>query len=663
MTPSPVLKRTAPVSEIAATVQRVGPRPVLLTRHATHHLTRRVAHRRLRRNYDRRIAAVSPVARLRPWPLDLARSEQLPESLRQAGEQLVAEADEVAIGRVDILGSGPAEIGRDVDWHRDFKSGYRWPESFFLDIEVTRLDDDSDAKVPWDLSRSHHMLTLARAARLTGEERYAREVERQLTSWLTANPPGVGINWAQPMEIALRAVAWVWVLRTLEPAFPLEASLRQRVLASLQSHGRHVSMTLEGTPYLRSNHYLSDILGLLILGAVLEGDPRGSRWMGYARRAFEREMQTQVLDDGMGFEASVGYHGLALEMFLLAWLTAAWRGGALSNRYESRLKRMLTASRVLRHPDGRVPLFGDVDNGRVLPGSFARPASHDAILGLGAAILGLDRPVDAEPSPEVAWTLGVTAWKELATRPLDQSTLPRSLPHGGIYVLEQAPWRAVIRCGDVGQNGNGGHAHNDLGSYELIRGARFVVDPGNYAYTFDPSARNAFRSTRAHNTVMIDGEEINPLPAQLFRLPQFAHPAVNEWRAEPPQLLDIEHDGYRRLAGAPRHRRRFDLAADGTELTITDIVDGSGTHRLESNIHLAPDVDVEIVAPGEFKLRHPSGEQITARLAGDRVTSAVRDDWVSPQYGTRQRSKVLVAERHGRLPARIEHSFGQAEGR
>ena len=72
-------------------------------------------------------------------------------------------ADLVKSGMSVGLGSGSTAIGPDVDWHRDFKSDYRWPASFFMDVEVTRLDDDSDAKVPWDLSRSHHLLTLARA--------------------------------------------------------------------------------------------------------------------------------------------------------------------------------------------------------------------------------------------------------------------------------------------------------------------------------------------------------------------------------------------------------------------------------------------------------------------------------------------------------------------
>jgi uncharacterized heparinase superfamily protein len=648
------------IKQIASTYRRVGPRPVLLTRYIAHNGATRIRRHHLRHFYDARVVNVRPVARLRPWPLELGHRGSLPEALRPSADQLIAEADEVLGGQVDILGSGPIGLGQEIDWHRDFKSGYRWPEVFFMDVPVTRLDDDSDAKVAWDLSRCHHLLTLARAARLTGEERYAQGVERQLASWLAANPPGVGINWAQPMEVALRAVNWVWIVRTLEPAFPITGPLRRQVIASLQSHGRHLSRTFEGSPYLRSNHYLADILGLIVLGAVLDGERSAEKWSRHARRAFAREVRKQVLPDGMSFEASVGYHGLALEMFLLARLVAAWRGVPPARDHDAALRRMLSASQTLRHADGRVPLFGDVDSGRVLPGGFERRASHDPMLALGASVLGLDRLVDGSPSPEVAWTVGVDAWEALARRPVDAAPIPRSLPTGGIYVLQREPWRVIVRCGDVGQNGNGGHAHNDIGSYELLAGARFVVDPGNYAYTFNPEARNAFRSTGAHNTVTVDGEESNPLPAELFRLPQFAHPRVTEWTVEDSQSLRLEHDGYRRLAGAPQHRRHFELTADGSELVIVDTIVGANDHRLELSVHLAPDVEPERIGPHAFKLLHADGAHIVVRFAGDGITMEVRDGWVAPEYGVRRPAKVLVARRTGPLPSRIEHRYAQA---
>ena len=525
-----------------------------------------------------------------------------------------------------------------------------------MDVRPTRLDDSSDAKVPWDLSRSHHLLTLARVACLTGDARYSAEVEDQLTSWIGSNPPGVGINWVQPMEIALRAVNWVWIVRTLEPEFPIPHPLRQRVVSSLASHARHIRLNLEGTPYLRSNHYLSNILGLLVLGAVIGGDPAAQRWFEYARRAFEREINTQVLDDGMGFEASVAYHGLALEMFLLARYVAAWRRTPFSPRYDDRLRRMLTASRVLRHPDGRVPLFGDVDSGRVLPGSFARPPSHDALLDLGAEVLGADRYLDHIPSPEVAWTLGVVAWTRLAGAPVDGTELPDSLPHGGIYVLQRNGLRAVVRCGDVGQNGNGGHAHNDVGSYELFGRGPLVVDPGNYAYTSDPAARNAFRSTAAHNTIMIDRQEINPLPDELFRLPQVARPRVTLWNPGTRPVLVIEHDGYRRLPGKPRHQRSLELAPDGGSLAVTDRIGGSGHHHLECLVHLAPGVEVRQIAPNTFGLQR-GGEAVRVIFGGSAISVGLRDGWVAPEYGVREPTSVLVATHTGRLPAKIDHLF------
>ena len=642
----------APLRRTLHTLQRIGPRPALLVRYIGHRGLQDTRRRRLRRTYATHVAHVPPGARVRPWPIDLPRRDELPAPLQAEAVRLVSEAEDVLAGIVDILGSGPSAIGPEIDWHRDFKSGYRWPEKFFMDVVVTRLTDDSDAKVPWDLSRSHHLLALARAQRLTGDDRFGREVERQLASWLDANPPGVGINWVQPMEIAIRAVNWIWTLRTLESAFELDAGLRARVIASLQSHGRHVAATLEGTPLLRSNHYLANVLGLLVLGAAIEGDPAAARWYRTGRRAFEREIRSQVLADGMSFESSVGYHGLVLEMFLLARLAATWRGQPFSRAYDDRLARMLVASRALRHPDGRVPLIGDVDSGRILPASFARPASHDPQLSLGAAMLGLARPFDGPPDPEVAWTLGVGAWQQVEARAVDDRPATVAFPAAGVYVLERQGLRAVVRCGGVGQNGNGGHAHNDIGSYELYVGVPVVVDPGNYAYTFDPVERNAFRSVEAHNTVSVDGEEPNPFPPDLFRLPQQATPRVLSWDPGTPTLL-VDHDGYRRLPGEPRHERRLTVDPGGQSLVVEDRITGTGFHEVRCYVHLGHDVEAAKTGEHTVSLTTAAGE-MQLKFDGD-LAVELRAGWVAPEYGRRDPAQVVVACWSGTLPTEFAH--------
>ena len=50
--------------------------------------------------------------------------------------------------RFDLLGSGPAELGPRIDWHRDFKQGRRWPLVHHTRIR-TSYGDGSDIKVPW----------------------------------------------------------------------------------------------------------------------------------------------------------------------------------------------------------------------------------------------------------------------------------------------------------------------------------------------------------------------------------------------------------------------------------------------------------------------------------------------------------------------------------
>jgi hypothetical protein len=642
---------------VMAKLRQIGPDPVLLARYALHHSKTRRDLRRLRRDYERTIAAPACVAQLRIPPLDVPRVDELPEPLVPAATRLRAEADDLLAHRFDLLGSGPVALGEEIDWHRDFKSGYRWPRDFYQDVVPTRLDDSSDAKVPWELSRSHHLLSLARAACLFEDERYATELERQLRSWLDENPPGYGINWTNPMEVALRAVNWIWAVRTLEASRPLAPDLRSRLAGALHVHARHIAANLEGTPYLRSNHYLSDILGLLALGATLDGDPTAHRFFVKAHRAFEREIKNQVHDDGIGFEASLPYHGLALEIFLLARVISTWNGRPLSAAYDRRLAAMLATSRALRAPDGRIPQIGDGDSGRVLPAGFEREPTFDHLLWLGAAILDGSRPDDGWPHEEVAWTLGLEAWNQVQSLPLALEEKSQPFPLGGFFVMRGGSTHVVVRCGDVGQNGNGGHSHNDVLSFDLWHGVPVVVDSGTYVYTSDPAARNTFRSTASHNTVSVDRAEINPIVERdLFKLDQFARPRVELFEDGSDRVrLVASHDGFRRLEPPVVHRRAFSLDRGGGGLEVLDELLGEGEQRAESFLHLAPGTSVERIGDREFVLSR--GEHATTLACWGTSGVKVTEGWVSDRFGERRRATVLVADVHGPMPLRFGWRF------
>jgi len=480
------------------------------------------------------------------------------------------------------------------------------------------------------------------------------EFEAQIGAWLDANPPGRGINWVNTMEVALRSVNWVWAVRTLEVFRPVSSPLRERISVSLQAHARHIALNLEGSPYLRSNHFLADVLGLLVLGWALPTDPDSDAWFNGAHIGLEREIRLQVLPDGVGFEASTSYHGLSLELFLVAYLVGQLAGRPFSRAYRARLDQMLDVSAAVRLPNGRTPLFGDGDSGRVLPAGFDRSPSQDEILWLGSAVLGRGRPLEGRPGGAVAWTMGVSAWAELGRRPRAPEP-PRAFPAGGLYVLRGDGAQAVVRCGGVGQNGNGGHSHNDQLSYEFAGGTPLIVDSGTYAYTFDPSARNRFRGTAAHNGVMVDGAEINPIqPEDLFRLAGRAKARVEGWEDDfKLARLVASHDGYRHLEGNPIHRRTFVLEKATGRLSVADDIDGRGSHEAIARIHLAPGTEVRGRDRGGILLA-VKGENFRISWWGFREVS-IEEDFVSDRYGVREAAPVITARAGGKLPLRFGH--------
>lgn len=644
------------LNRVERLVRRVGPHPVLLGRTVWHGVSERRHQARLRSTYDQAVASPPAGARLELFELRVPPRGSLPDALSAAADRIVEEAEAALRHEVDYFGSGRVSLGEEIDWQRDFISGHRWPEDYYADVRVTSLSDASDAKVPWELSRCHHLLTLARAACLEGDERYAAELEAQLRHWIAANPPGRGINWTTSMEVALRAVNWVWAAATLEGFRPLGEETREQLTRSLQVHARHVRANLEGSPYLRGNHYLADIFGLLVIGAVVLDDPDAAGWLEFGHAQLEREIVAQTFADGVSFEASLPYHGLVLEMLLLARHVAAGAGRPLSPAYDRRLRDMLTVLRSVRHPDGRLPQLGDSDSGRVLPEGFERPPRADNLRDLGAAVL--DAPEEAHGAdPEVAWSLGVDAWERLARaeRPAE-APVRTAFSSAGIYVLSGGGAHVVARASDVGQNGTGGHAHNDMLSFELSYGAPIVVDPGTFSYTGDPAARNELRSTAAHNTVRIDGSEIHPIvPEQIFQLIQFARPSVERWEVDGSRmLLAASHDGYRRIGRGVVHRRTFELDRESGELEVRDeLIGEGGPHLAESYLHLPPGATAEKDGEGGLVIANGAA-RARLTLLGAGAELAIESGWVSDRYGVRERGPVVVLRLRATLPA----SFG-----
>ena len=593
----------------------------------------------------------------------------------------VAAADRICEHVFDLLGSGPVHLGPEIDWHRDFKSGYRWdPKTFYTDIPYGHVAG-VDVKVPWELSRGQHLPVLAQAYLFTGDERYAREAVAQIRHWLAANPRQFGVNWACPMDVAIRAVNWLWTAGLLADSGAADAEFFEQLLAGLLAHGRHLMGNLEiGPDGVTSNHYLANIVGLLYLGLCVPEFCEAKRWRAYAVRALVQEMNGQVLPDGADYESSIPYHRLVTEMFLSAALLCRHHAERLPSTFFDKLARMLDFVRAYTKPNGLAPQVGDADDGRlhVVHGYGTNdPRDHRHLLALGA--LYFDREnwwAAAGPAwPEALW-FGSTRGEGRSHPPERSISPPDSavFPHAGLYIIRDHQDYVLFNCSPVGTRGIGNHKHNDLLSLEVhLGGEDILIDPGSYLYTSDPDARNAFRSTRAHATVMVDGAEQNGfVRGGLFALHPDARPRVVSWQSgETHDRVVAEHDGYQRLMQSVNHRRSVTFERKRGRIEVVDafaqLSDGGATHEFVWTFPFAPGCAVESVADG-WSVR-TARQRVHLSLpfrdpGGDAVPIGVEhgEGWVSPRYGVREKAPLLQWRWRGEIPLAVHFTMKRISG-
>jgi uncharacterized heparinase superfamily protein len=191
-----------------------------------------------------------------------------------------------------------------------------------------------------------------------------------------------------------------------------------------------------------------------------------------------------------------------------------------------------------------------------------------------------------------------------------------------------------VRCGSVGQNGYGGHAHNDQLSFELsLNGKPLIVDPGTYVYTPLPDERNKYRSTAMHNTLALDDREQNPWPLGvrgLFELRDRCHARV---LALGKTHFVGEHCGF----GTP-HRRTLAIF----RRQIHGLDECAERQRKKIHFHLAPEAQVEFLE-ADHKVRIKNGDASISLTCGKGLLT-IRDSVYAPAYGVQCPSRVVVLE-------------------
>jgi hypothetical protein len=483
------------------------------------------------------------------------------------------------------------------------------------------------------------------------------------------------------MEVAIRAVNWLWAIALIAESADATDRWLTDVLASLICHGRHLKVNLERrTDGISTNHYLADVVGLLYLGLCLPECRDSSAWRTFAVRELEREMERQVLSDGVHYESSISYHRLVCEMFLSSALLCRHHAVPLSDAFHRKLRLMCEFVSAYTKPNGLAPQVGDGDNGRlhVLTGyGSVDPRDHRHLLAVGAALYDHDEwwGHAGHRRVEALWC-GQQGRDRFSRAPEKEapSKTSAAFPSGGFYIIRDHDDYLLFNCNPVGTSGIGTHKHNDILSLELhLGGEDMVVDPGSFLYTADPRMYDLFRCTAHHSTVMIDGREQNRfIPGKFFCLHHDGSPLVLEWEhGETLDRVSAEFDGYRRLSDPIRHRRELLVHRPGFSVQVIDHFSGrigrSVPHTIEWTWTCAPGCRVETVQNGweivaSGRRVHMTAPVCKLQESFVNIEATVERGLIAPSYGTVREATWLRWRWSGTLPSTVTVTITKAAG-
>ena len=540
----------------------------------------------------------------------------------------LAAAERIVAGRFDIFAMKDVNLGPIPNWNRDPKTGIEVPMNFGKQLDYRDPKLVGDIKYLWEPNRHLHLVTLAQAFALAGEEKFARTLQRHLESWFTTCPYKMGPNWSSSLEPALRLINWALAWQLIggleSPLFAGKDGerFRDRWLESVYQHADFVcgNFSLHSSA---NNHLIGEAAGVFTAALAWPHWERATAWRESARQILEREALFQNAPDGVNREQAVSYQQFTFDLLLLPLLAARANGDGFSAEYVERLESMLEFLASVMDAGGHVPMFGDSDDGVVVRldprEDFCRFRS---LLATGAVLFRREhfKAKAGNLDDKTRWLLGPQAADAFDALLASAAKLPvrRAFREGGYYILGERfetpeEVRLVADAGPIGYQTIAAHGHSDALSFTLSLGGReFLIDPGTFAYHTQPVWRSHFRGTAAHNTVRIDGED-QSLAGGKFMWIAKANAGCTTFEPTPgADFFEGWHDGYLRLADPVLHRRHIQLLKRERRIVILDELQMESEHEVELFFHWSERCGLEAIDGGFTAVQ--DGRAVTLRL-------------------------------------------------
>jgi uncharacterized heparinase superfamily protein len=417
--------------------------------------------------------------------------------------------------------------------------------------------------------------------------------------WIRSHTLHTGIGW-NPYPLSLRIVNWIKAEIT-EPD----------ILNSLYEQASYLYRSIEY--FYSGNHLLENARALIFAGTFFGRQGESTKWKKTGMEILREELPKQVLSDGGFYERSPMYHALILEA-VLDVINILETEHPDRNLLEQTAQRMSDFLISITHPTGKIALFND--------------ATEEIAPPVNSLISYTDSLLSYAPRKK------------------------REFPDTGYFIIDDDPVYCIIDGGPAGPDHLLAHAHADIFSYELsLHGQKCIVDTGVYEYE-SGEMRTYVRSTKAHNTVSIDGiDQIECWDS--FRVARRFKPynvSFNE-SFDNTEFMG-SFDGYSRLIGDNIiHTRSMRHYRQNRIIEVIDNVTGSGNHLVESSIHLHPHITVIKIDTGYELLIN----NVKYFIRTDN-NSKLETGWYCPEFGLKHKNSVIIIGGRLNLPVALTYT-------
>lgn len=499
-------------------------------------------------------------------------------------------------------------------WHRAPDTGTLWPRRFFADIPIQSGNPCGDIRMAWEPSRLQHLVLLAMLAQQAEpavRSAAVAAVEAQLVSWVEANPFLMGIHYICPTECALRLLAVCHAMDALRPSALTSAPVWPAVLTLIAGHAELIRKRLS-LRLITPHDTLAGAVALIYAGSLFPEMDMAERWLAFGHYLLEEETPRHISHDGGSQEQGVGYLQFCTDLYGMVLALLDHRQSPVPEKIRQVFARSRDFLDEFRNSiDGSLPPIGEGEDEHALS-----PYMH---------FVHPTRP----HSPGLS-TFHLSGYSIIRGRTRD---------------------RAIFDHGALGMAPRYTHGHADALSLFLQVGAQDVlIDPGTYTFTGHDEWRAYFRSTRAHNTVTIDGLDQAIQDGSLaWSLPFDTHLVYKDETPEGKITVIARHYGYKDRLGVT-HLRGVSYEPPGSWM-IWDWLTGTGVHQVELNWHLGCR---PIPVDGGYRLEgcNPPLLLTVEGGASTLCEGSVQPvgGWASKRYGSKHPITTLRVAYTGSLP-------------